>query len=105
VIALVLMACGGRPPELVAPLDLTFSGASGEVIELRFDAEDPDGDAVLFWWPEAPPGWAQASPGGPDVTWTVDAAALPTFGELILESGDGDAALHAVYPATFLLNE
>ena len=32
-IALVLMACGGRPPELVAPLDLTFSGASGEVIE------------------------------------------------------------------------
>lgn len=102
-IALAVLACTNQPPQLItvdgfevprAGRFVTLDVDAGEPTSFTFEAVDPDGDEVVFWWLRLPVAWAPVEGGLRfDGTGEVGEATAT----LILEGRAAEANVYTVY--------
>lgn len=71
-----------------------FRYSAGIPLPIVVEAEDPEGDGLVGWWPWSPPGW-EMDPDGLSGVWNVpNPLTIAPQGQLILQD------LHADEPRT-----
>ena len=85
-----IIQTGGNPGHATTAL-IGFVGdvdGLGDRLDIEVEARDPEGEALSFWWPEAPPGFS-SDPSAPRASWEVPEDYWLTSIDLSLIALDG----------------